>query len=192
MAKKLNKSRIRDTWIVVVLSLVILLTTKNHNPLSNYSLHEVVEFIGYFLVMFCAFGRVYCSAYLGGYKNNTVVNTGPFSIVRNPLYLFSLIGVLGISFITSNLYVMLFAPTAIYLIYLSLIKREEEYLLATFGDEYKKYIQKTPRFFPNIKNYNAPDTYQFHTKNLNKALFDAVWWFVPFVVLEVLEVFSLV
>jgi protein-S-isoprenylcysteine O-methyltransferase Ste14 len=58
--------------------------------LNEYGLiHEPFEYVGYALVIVCVVGRIWCSAYVGGYKNTKLIDTGPFSIVRNPLYVFS-------------------------------------------------------------------------------------------------------
>ena len=127
MAKNPNRTRMRDSRFVVIIALALTLGTKASFPTYHLN-HEWLELLGYGLIIIGALGRIYSSAFLGGFKNNTVIADGPFSIVRNPLYLCSLIGVTGVSLISLHLPVIIFAPTAFLLIYLALIKREEAHL----------------------------------------------------------------
>lgn len=188
MAKALNKTRIRDTWLVVLASLALLLTTRSlFGP--HEKMHEALELVGYLLVTVCALGRIYTTAFLGGFKNAGVINYGPFSLVRNPLYVFSLIGIAGIALMSLRLSVMLFAPVAMFTIYFFLVRREEGYLSQAFGQEYADYCTKTPRFMPNFSGYTMPDVIPVNPKYLHRAIKDAVWWFMAFPVFEILDLF---
>lgn len=64
------------------------------NLLEHEYTHELVSLL---LVIAGAFGRVWASLYLGGRKNATLVQAGPYSLCRNPLYFFSAVGALGIA-----------------------------------------------------------------------------------------------
>lgn len=77
--------------------------------LSKWHFHA--SLIGYFLwlmgwlfVGVGAMGRIWCSIYISGYKNNKLVMEGPYSLCRNPLYLFSYLGGVGIMFILKHFY----------------------------------------------------------------------------------------
>ncbi|TIP81472.1 MAG: isoprenylcysteine carboxylmethyltransferase family protein, partial [Mesorhizobium sp.] len=69
------------------------------------SLHEVVEMIGFVLILVCIFGRLWSILYVGGRKNSELAVRGPYSITRNPLYLFSTIGAFGVGFMFGSLIV---------------------------------------------------------------------------------------
>lgn len=187
MAAKLNKNRIRDTKFVVILSFIIILFTKQIFDHNDEEIHEPVEFFGYFLVSICAIGRVYCTAFLGNLKNQDVVDYGPFSICRNPLYLFSFIGILGISLMTVNIAVVIIMPLAFLAIYISLIKREEIYLQEKFGEKYIIYKNKTPRLWPDFSLYHAPKTVNMAPKNLLRAVGDSAMWFFAYPLIEFIE-----
>ena len=50
--------------------------------------------------------------YVGGRKNAELVTTGPYSMMRNPLYFFSLLGVAGVGAQTGSV-LATFAVTAV-------------------------------------------------------------------------------
>jgi protein-S-isoprenylcysteine O-methyltransferase Ste14 len=52
---------------------------------------EWIENVGFSLVLLAIIGRCWASLYIGGRKVRELVTHGPFSIVRNPLYVFSLL-----------------------------------------------------------------------------------------------------
>ena len=188
MAKGLNKNRIRDSWLVAVVSLALMVTTRSlFGP--QEAMHEVLELVGYMLVTLCALGRIYTSAFLGGFKNASVINYGPFSVVRNPLYVFSLMGITGIALMSLHLPVMLFAPVAMFCIYFFLVRREEGYLAEHFGSDYAAYCEKTPRFIPNFSGYAVPEVIPVSPKHIQRAIKDAIWWFMAFPLFEIFDLF---
>ena len=50
-----------------------------------------MSIFGFILVVFGCFGRIWASLYIEGNKTKNLITAGPFSMVRNPLYFFSLI-----------------------------------------------------------------------------------------------------
>ena len=60
------------------------------------AVHETMRWLGAGLIFVCISGRTWCSLYIGGRKNHELVTTGPYSVSRNPLYVFSIIGAIGI------------------------------------------------------------------------------------------------
>ncbi len=68
----------------------------------------------------------------------SLVVHGPFRFSRNPLYLSGLIILLGIAAVLDNPWIILVLPIGLVLISLQ-VRREEKYLDARFGEEYRKY-----------------------------------------------------
>src|SRR5690606_27834472 len=59
-------------------------------------LHEYVEAFGGAAILLAILGRTWCTLYIGGRKSAEIVRGGPYSVTRNPLYVFSTIGAAGI------------------------------------------------------------------------------------------------
>lgn len=186
MAKKLNKNRIRNSWLIGLFLLITVIFSRSMFADETVT-HEIMDLSGYVLVTICAIGRVYTSAFLGGFKNQALITYGPFSVVRNPLYFFSLLGFFGISLMSTHISVIIVTVVGFGFIYSGLIRREERFLIEKFGAEYKKYMKKVPRILPNPKLYSCPQEISMQPTYLNRAALDAVWWFVPLPFMELLE-----
>jgi len=156
---------------------------------------RVLFLIGLVLVGIATVGRLWCSLYISGYKGSQLITTGPYSISRNPLYFFSLLGFAGIGF-TTETFTMGVALTLIILIgYPPVIEREERLLRARFGAEFDEYCALTPRLFPNLSRFSEPETYIVNPKLFRRTMGDVVWfvWFVGIIeFVEALHQFHLI
>lgn len=176
----------RDTKILIALTILAGVFTKSLFSDDTFE-HELLEFIGYILVTVCAVGRIYCTAFIGGIKNEKLIMVGPYSMHRNPLYFYSLLGAVGIGIMSTHLSAFLVIFAGFYFIYQGLINREEEFLKEKFGAEFEDYKKRVPKLVPNPKLYTCPDELLFQPKFLSKAVFDAIWWFVPYMLFELAD-----
>ena len=154
---------------------------------SKTTLHECLDILGTIVVFLCALGRIYCTAFLGGHKNNSLVTYGPFSVSRNPLYFCSFLGACGIGLISNHVTLMIVLPLTFCLVYFSLIKREEVYLTAEFGDAYREYCAQVPRFFPDFKRYSVPETVTLYPRFLHNGIKDSIAWLCVLPFFETVE-----
>jgi protein-S-isoprenylcysteine O-methyltransferase Ste14 len=187
VARALNRSRILLSQLIVVGALACVYFSSSLITVEG-GVHEFFDGLGEIMVALCAMGRLYCSAFLGGFKNRLIVRDGPYSIVRNPLYVLSWIGFTGIAFMTNHLVLMIGVPVAFAAMYHFLVAREEAFLLGRFGDEYRAYMRDVPRFLPDFSRYSAPETLQMAPRFLTKGFLDAVWWLAAYPVIEFSEV----
>lgn len=77
-----------------------------------------------------------------------LTTTGPYSFVRNPIYVGNLLICLGLV-ISSEL--LWFAPIAFFYcfgIYSFVVRYEEGHLLEKYGEDYRKYLLEIPRWWP--------------------------------------------
>jgi len=80
-------------------------------------------------------------------KAHTLVTVGPYRWVRHPFYDAVGLAVLANSLVAANWFLL---GTGALLMTMIVIRtrREEEHLLARFGDGYRSYMNRTGRFFP--------------------------------------------
>lgn len=182
----LLKARILHTRLFVFAMLPVVIFSLGMLA-EDGVVHEILEWVGHVLVILCVLGRGYCSAYIGGHKNDEVICEGPFSVVRNPLYVFSFIGIMGIGLQSGmiTLTVLLLLGFALY--YPRVVAREEAFLLHKFGDVYRNYMQKTPRWRPRWKNWIEPEYIRTQPRLLRESMRDASVFFIAFPIFEMLD-----
>jgi protein-S-isoprenylcysteine O-methyltransferase Ste14 len=80
-------------------------------------------------------------------RAHTLVTVGPYRWVRHPFYDAVALAVLANSLVAANWFLL---ATGALLMTMMVIRtrREEEHLLARFGDAYRSYVNRTGRFFP--------------------------------------------
>lgn len=78
---------------------------------------------------------------------------GPYSYVRHPQYAGLFLVMIGMLIQWPTIITGLMFPVLLY-IYYRLSKREEDEITKTYGDEYRRYMQKTPMFLPRLRGKN--------------------------------------
>jgi protein-S-isoprenylcysteine O-methyltransferase Ste14 len=187
---KLLKARQNHSRIFAVAMVALLLVSQPKLPMHD-GMRTLMLLVGYFLVIAGAMGRGYCSAFIGGRKNDVIVTDGPFSAVRNPLYVFSFLAIVGIGLQSGMLTIVIILVAAFLLYYPLVIKKEEEFLHHKFGEAYTAYMKAVPRWIPKLKLWREPEMVETQPKFLRKTLMDAVIFFLPlpaFLFIEALHV----
>ncbi len=120
---------------------------------TNRSLDNVLDFLG---IMAVLKGTLLRMAARGHKKTNSaqgesLVMTGPYTLVRNPMYLGSFLMGVGFILIVWPWWSLPIFAVLFYLRFNQQIVKEEEHLSRLFGADYAAYCQKTPRLFPSLK-----------------------------------------
>lgn len=169
--------------LVVLLFIWIIFTDSRLHTLQN-----VFIIIGLFLLFIGVVGRIYATLYIGGMKNEgkdgqSFITDGAYSICRNPLYLFSFIGFIGLLFIKGQVLLIAFGVISYLIIYRLTILSEEAFLSEKFGNKYIEFIKDTPRFFPRFSLFKYSDRVEFRPLFLHKELKRSfVWLFVALLI----------
>ena len=82
-------------------------------------------------------------------KAHTLVTTGPYRWVRHPFYSAAALAFLANSLAAANWFLFVTGCAAILLLVIR-TRKEEENLIARFGDDYRKYMHQTGRFMPRL------------------------------------------
>ena len=83
-------------------------------------------------------------------RNNHLVTTGIYAIVRNPIYAAFLYAITGLILISNNL-LLLVLPIIYWQIMAWTMKRtEEKWLIDLYDDDYLDYSKKVNRFIPKV------------------------------------------
>jgi protein-S-isoprenylcysteine O-methyltransferase Ste14 len=81
------------------------------------------------------------------WKPTTALATGGiYRRTRNPMYQAFLLFVLGFAFAFTSDWIFLILPFAILLMHVAVVRREERYLAAKFGEAYRDYCARVPRY----------------------------------------------
>jgi protein-S-isoprenylcysteine O-methyltransferase Ste14 len=112
--------------------------------------HEAIEWSGIILIALCIVGRTWCSLYIGGRKNLTLVTDGPYSVSRNPLYFFSIVGAVGVGAQVGSIAIALICGFIAWAVFMHAVLKEEHALLAAFADDYRRYLFGVPRLLPRL------------------------------------------
>jgi len=155
------------------------------NEASNA--HEIIEMTGLALVLACIFGRLWSILYVGSKKNSELVTDGPYSLTRNPLYLFSTIGAAGIGLMFGSIIIAAALGIATCLVFLITARREAAFLRGKFGAAYDAYAARTPLFWPRVSGYRDAGQVAFSPVALRRTFVDALYFLAVFPAIEGVE-----
>jgi protein-S-isoprenylcysteine O-methyltransferase Ste14 len=86
------------------------------------------------------------TALLPGGASTTVIDSGPFSMSRNPLYLGLLVGSAGVAVLAGSIWALVALPLEWALLTWGAVVPEEHYLEAKFGATYSEYAGRVRRW----------------------------------------------
>lgn len=172
--------------ILVVILLIFILSSESHWKANHQMIAACFFFMGIILSGIASLGRMWCSLYIAGYKDGQLITAGPYSLCRNPLYFFSMIGILGIGLATKTLTIPIVLMVFFALYHPLVIKGEESRLKELFGDAFEAYTKRVPRFFPSFSTFSDPAEYLVKPIVYREHIFSAIWFIWLIGVLEVI------
>lgn len=149
---------------------------------------EVLEVLGVFMIIAGVLGRLWSILYIGGRKNAQIMQDGPYSVCRHPLYLFSTIGVLGFGLMLGSLVLTAILGAVFFAILNATASREEAFLRHEFGPAYDAYAARVPRILPRPSLFRTAPHVTFGVGELRRNLFDALVFLSLVPIAELMEV----
>lgn len=124
----------------------------------------VTMVLGFCLVALGEFSRFFGVAYAGSLTRVTgsvgapeVIVAGPFSRVRNPLYVGNMLTYVGIGIMSNALFPWLVLAAIVWFSfqYYQIVMAEEEFLEKEFGAAYLEFKKNVPRFLPQLVPFKS-------------------------------------
>tara|TARA_B100000902_G_C26993047_1_gene756020 strand:- start:23 stop:604 length:582 start_codon:yes stop_codon:yes gene_type:complete len=137
--------------------------------------------IGMILILSGEIVRLYSVAFIGSIsrtrKNRTggeLIRSGPFSFVRNPLYVGNFFISVGVATFAGNFYATAITALLFAFQYYHIVKYEESWLKQNFGEEYDVFCKEVPAWFPQksikLDSLEWPETFSPAIKSERKTL----------------------
>jgi len=147
------------TWLPLPLAAALLLI-----PPESDALDPSLWIMGALIVAIGEAIRLWAVHHIGAISRTRsdrlgpLVSSGPFAVVRNPLYVGNILLWAGFA-ISANL--VWFAPVAIVLLaleYHAIVRWEEGLLAERIGEPYIEYVARVPRWVPSLTSGTKPAT----------------------------------
>lgn len=81
-----------------------------------------------------------------GEPSTTLVVVGPYRFTRNPIYIGFVLLYFGLAIVLTSLWVLLLLIPVLIVLQRGVVEREETYLERQFGEAYRKYQARVPRW----------------------------------------------
>tara|TARA_R110002049_G_scaffold75862_7_gene195209 strand:- start:24068 stop:24784 length:717 start_codon:yes stop_codon:yes gene_type:complete len=169
--------------IGVVMLLVLVAGSQSMAAREGY-VHQMITTIGVVAIAICIFGRGWCSLYIGGRKRTELVTRGPYSICRNPLYVFSFIGAFGCGAQTGSVVMGFIFALGCWLVLRSVVLREEAMLAERFGVVFTRYQNTVARFRPTWFRWQDENKLICQPSSYLATTRDALWFLIAIPVFE--------
>lgn len=150
-------------------------------------IEELIESIGFALIGIAIIGRLWCTLYIGGRKSGEIVRTGPYSVMRNPLYFFSSIGAVGVGAQSESLIIAFLFGVLCVAGFRIVIAKEEKFLRGKFGAAYADFVANVPRFLPNFRLFRDEAMLSVYPKRIYSTLIDGMVFFSALPAFELIE-----
>lgn len=170
---------------VAILLPLLAVTASTWQPGSGW--HENIERGGLLLIFICIAGRCLCTLYIGGRKSAELVMLGPYSVCRNPLYVASLLGTIGAGMMLGSLITGAVFGLVFFIVFDTVIRREERFLRAHFGERFAAYCATTPRWFPRMSRWQGGEELTVRPGLLFNTVRDASWFLLALPLFESIE-----
>jgi protein-S-isoprenylcysteine O-methyltransferase Ste14 len=178
----------RIAWSRVVIGAALVIIVFGTPPKTTLGwVAELSELVGFALLAAATLWRIWCHLFIAGIKNGELAVAGPYSVVRNPLYLGNFIGVVGFGFAVERPYLALAFAVAFVLLYPAVVRKEEAKLGEIFGQRFREYCARVPRWRPAWSQFHEPAALMVSPRHIRHAILDAMWFLWAFALWEFIE-----
>ncbi|WP_437203623.1 methyltransferase family protein [Planctomicrobium sp. SH664] len=183
----LTDLRVRDFWVYQIrlpITAVCLLTGLGLTFLSPPRVPQgcmLDVWLSLLAVAFLVGGislRLWAIASIYSRKTSGLVSTGPYSLCRNPLYVGTLLIVLGYLCVWKSLTLTYLAIPVVLLYAVGVVPIEEQVMLLRHGESFRRYCAAVPRWIPRFRGYTSGPTCSLQSSGFSRELQCGLWWLV--------------
>jgi len=191
MTESASTPRLRATFAIY---LALIAATAVIGPRQiSLAWHYLTGAVGFLCVALACLGRIWCSLFIAGHKDEVLVTTGPFALCRHPLYSLSILGALGLGLTSRSALLCVLVVILITALVVYAASCEEQFLADSFPDEFKAYVAATPnKWIPKSARKPVPTTLDVRPAVFWKAFLDAGSFFVLWVLVALAAEFRII
>ncbi len=171
VTKSRSTPRVRLMALAVVAC--ILLVALTERPTFAGLASGLAGFCGFVLVAIAALGRLWTSLFIAGRKDAALVQAGPYAACRHPLYLLTLLGMLGLGLATRSVVLLLALVGIATVLHLGAARAEDALLERAHGEAARRYREQVPALLPDWSRYAVPEVLEIQPRVVWKAVIDA-------------------
>ena len=168
-----SRSTPRLRLTVALLAATVGLVAVAERPLAGRVAGELLSLLGFACIVAAALGRLWTSLFIAGFKDTEVVRRGPYAALRHPLYLLSLLAMLGVGLATRSLVLGCGMVAVFGAVYARAARREDAWLRETHGAGFEAYCREVRAFLPRWSALRPPESLEIRPRVLARAFLDA-------------------
>jgi protein-S-isoprenylcysteine O-methyltransferase Ste14 len=179
MTESASTPRLRATFAIYLALVAATAVVGPHEIPAG--LHYFTGLAGFMFVALACLGRIWCSLFIAGHKDETLVTTGPYAACRHPLYSFSVVGALGLGLTSRSVLLCCLVVVLIAALVVYAASCEEQFLADAFPEEFTAYLAATPnKWLPRFGRSALPSVLDvrpvvFWKSFLDAGAFFALW-----------------
>ncbi len=145
-----TRIKIQAFFVFLAVTLAVFLPKFLFPRQQKESLDGILDALGMILVLFGFLFRIAARGYKSekSHDGRCLITDGPYAVIRNPMYFGTLIIGTGIIMIIFEWWTIFIFGLIFLLIYVPQVNKEQRELSIRFTDEYRKYCEKLPKYFP--------------------------------------------
>jgi protein-S-isoprenylcysteine O-methyltransferase Ste14 len=163
--------RLRLTALLLLGMLALVATSQR--TLATGLAGLLLQLGGLACIACAALGRIWSSVFIAGYKDAQLVRSGPYAMLRHPLYALSLLAMLGAGLTTRSAALTAALLAVFAMIYARAAHEEDGFLRSAHGAAFDRFAREVNAFWPRWSAYLVPEALEVRPRVLWKAFLDA-------------------
>jgi protein-S-isoprenylcysteine O-methyltransferase Ste14 len=156
-----------------LLALLLALVAISERRFAAGLVGEALQLAGLACVACAALGRIWTSVFIAGFKDQVLVRSGPYAVVRHPLYALSMLAMLGLGLTTGSIAITLALLVLFGAIYAAAARDEDRHLRELHGVAHEHFEREVRAVLPHWSAYAVADSLEIRPRVLWKSFLDA-------------------